>query len=259
MESIGTVPLFLALVVSGFSVVIGLLKGVMKRKLNLLDILRDKAFVFLLLMIIFLGFFFLDPDRFLSGSMTTRASYFAFLLLIMWLPLMKIPRLAGILLGVALLFAIVYHQWLMPRYYGPQAKLVSEIQELDTGIKEGSTVLTLRESGNWVHLHFGLYAGLKSHTVHLTNPQCYGPFPILWNKEHVPAIFAAEEQVYVTGLGKVDPATQGRRPLDYVLIFYYEEFLSKEENKKWKEILEQDYKRTMLSSGGSAALYQRIN
>lgn len=256
MESVATVPLFLALLLVGLTVMIQSVIRLDQKKAKLGTILQDKANIFLLLAFVFFMVYILNPDQYMAGIMTLRAGFFFFLFLIMWIPFNRIPLPVNLLMGGVILFAVIYNQALMPVFYKPQVSLIKELQELDSHIEQNATIYTLRESDNWLHVHYGLYIGLSNHLVNLNNPQCYGPFPIVWDEENIPAMFAGDLQIKLNKLDRVDPAKHEARQVDYITVFYHDRFLKKEDNAEWKKVLDNDYELVHLTSRGTAAVYR---
>lgn len=259
MESAYTQVLFYALLLVFITILIQYLVKLQQKTISMADILRNKSTIYLIISFLFLVGYFINPDRFTSGTMTVRVCYFFFLFLIMWLPFNKVPLPVNVLLGLAILYALIYSLSLRSTFYDPPLKLIKDIQEVDAHLEDGATLMTIRESENWLHLHFGLYAGLEKHTVNLNNPQCYGPFTLVWDEENTSAMFAGDKQVHVTGLGLVDPEKYPSRQVDYILVFYQERFLEFEEYEEWRAILDTYYSLEYRSSGQAAALYKRNN
>jgi len=258
MESVYTKPLFLCLMGVVFFILASGLVRIWSGKVSPRTIILDKSNVYLLISLLFLFVYLLDPDRFFSGSMNMRVGFLFFLFLIMWIPFKRVPALVNLVMGMVILFAVIYHQALMPYFYKPQVKLILELQELDPFIDDGASVLVLRESDNWLHGHFGLYLGLNKHTINLNNPQCYGPFPLIWDRENSSAFFAGDMQVKVTGLGRLDPELYPSRQVDYIVVFFHDKYMEKKENEVWKDILENEYQLLKLTSNKSAGLYSKI-
>jgi len=257
MESAFTKPLFFALLLVCIVIVIQYLIKLQQNKITLASILKNKSNIYFLLSFLFLIVYLINPDRFTSGTMTVRVGYLLFLFLIMWLPFNRIPLPVNILMGLAILYALIYSLSIRSTFYDPPLTLIREIQEVDPYLDEGATMITFRESENWLHLHFGLYAGLNKHMVNLNNPQCYGPFPLVWDTENSFAMFAGEKQIDVTGLGRLDPDKHPSRQVDYILVFYHQRFLDNEANAEWNAILAKEYELLYLTSGEAAALYKR--
>ena len=140
-ESVATIPLFLMLILVGFTVMIQYAVKLEKKQITPSKILQDRSSIFLLLSLLFLVIYFLNPDRFIAGTMTLRVGFFFFLFLIMWIPFNRIPLLVNLIMGVVLLFAVTYNQALMPSFYKPQIGLIKELQELDSHLEAGATCI----------------------------------------------------------------------------------------------------------------------
>ncbi|MGP8323671.1 MAG: hypothetical protein ACT6FG_06725 [Methanosarcinaceae archaeon] len=256
VESVATKPLFFVLLLVLITVFVRQTVRLQQRKTTIRNILLNRSTVYLFIALLFLCIYFMNPDRIISGSMTQRISFFFFLFLIMWIPFNRIPLPVSYILGVVLFFSVAYNQMVMPKFYYGQVKLINALQELDDHIEEGATIITLKESRNWTHHHFGMYTGLGKHLVNLNNPQCYGPFPIVWDQENSSAVFAGDHQINVAGLGRLNPKTNGHMQVDYIVIFYYDQFLKNPDNESWLSILSEYYNLVEVAAKGAVALYK---
>lgn len=258
-EWLYTKPFSLALTLAIFSILIRQIIRLISGETSFRAILTDRTNIYLFIALFFLLLFMLNPDRFMDGSMSMRIGYFFFLFLVMWIPFQRVPALVSLLLGAVIIFAVVYNQTLMHKVYKPQVNIVTELQELDPYISDNASTFTLTESSNWLNGHFGLYIGLQNHTINLKNPQCYGPFPIVWDRENTSAFFAGDQQLNVSGLGRVDPEKYPPRQVDYIVVFFYDTFMKNESNEVWINILENEYHLVHLTSTRAAGLYARVN
>ncbi|MCK4746730.1 MAG: hypothetical protein KAT15_06835, partial [Bacteroidales bacterium] len=199
IESVATIPLFLLLMLVLVTILSGSLyrldRGIVKSR----ELLFRKSNLYLVVAAAFMLLYMLNPDQFMAGNLTARAGLFFFLLLIMWIPFNRLPGLLNLLMAVVIAFTVIYNQAIMPQFYTSQNEFIKELQELDKYMEEGATVWPLKESDNWLHKHFQLYIGLRKHSVNLENPQCYGPFPIIWNQDELPAMFAGDQQLKFYG------------------------------------------------------------
>ena len=256
IESVGNIPLFLVLMLVLLGVLGGWFYDLDRRRMRPSGILLNKANLYLFLAMVFLVIYLVNPDRFTAGDLTGRAGLFFFLLLIMWVTRLRLPGWTNLLVVGVVLFAVIYKQAVLPRFYAPQNEIIAELQELDPYLEEGSTVWPLTESDNWLHRNYHLYIGLEKHTVNLQNPQTYGPFPIIWNRDNLPVMFAGDLQLKYYGTERRDPAGLERRQVETITVFYYDRVMNHPDYQPWRKVLSEDYELVAVTSRGSAAIYR---
>ena len=208
--------------------------------------------------LIFLLAYFLAPDRISAGNLTHRFGVFFFLSLVVLLAAQPVPPwmqliTVAVLLGVMGITRNIHHD-----FYERLNADIGEIREMSPYMEEGTTVVSINTSDNWIHRHFQLYAVVDKSIVHLDNPQCRGQFPVVWDKTSLPESYTGDR--FYRPAGSPDVRGEGYRILqvDYITVFYHERFWEMEEYAAWQQILEEHYERVVVSSGGRAGLYKNV-
>lgn len=143
---------------------------------------------FLLLSLILLAMFFTLPDWMASGGyVSMRLLLFFFLFLIAWIGM---HELNGIVKAIAVVvfLAVSGCFWL---YHREQSKLLAqdalEIYHTAAHVDEGSVMLPVDHSGNWLHSNFSNYLGAEKNIVVLDNYEADKPqFPLRWRDNKAP-------------------------------------------------------------------------
>ncbi len=209
------------------------------------------------IIVLFLVFYFLLPDRVSAGSLTNRFGLFFFFGLIVFLSVQKYPRILQ-LLAVLILIGTTTSARLIHHYYLSRLDVeITELKEINDFIEEGSTVVSINTTNNWIHHHTQLYVGNDKSIVHLNNPQCAGQFPIVWNEKKLPMCFTGEKAFNPPGAVLVSGQERRTEQVDYITVFYYKRLWEKESYQEWQEILNKYYELVTVSSQDRAALYQR--
>jgi hypothetical protein len=221
-------------------------------------VLFNRYYAWAWISLLFLLAYFLAPDRISAGNLTHRFGVFFFLSLVVLLAAQRIPPWAQMVTVAVLLGVMAYTRHIQHDFYVRLNGDIGEIREMTPYMEEGTTVLSINTSDNWIHLHFQLYAVVDKSVVHLDNPQCGGQFPVIWNKETLPECYAGDH--FYRPPGSPDIYGMGHRVLqvDYITVFYNERFWETKEYETWQHILRDYYEPVVVSSGGRAGLYRRI-
>jgi hypothetical protein len=207
--------------------------------------------------LICLGAYFLAPDRISAGSLTNRFGLFFFLSFLVFLASLPANRILQVItllvtLGVMVSARKNHHHFLVT--------LNDDIRDVQTMVpymEDGSTVVSLNASTNWVHLQFPLYVAVDKEFVHLNNPQCGGQFPLVWDASTLPVCKTGT----VTFLPPNSPEVFDRdaeiEQVDYITIFHQQRFWSDKENEKWMKIINDHYEQVMVSPRNLNTLYKR--
>jgi hypothetical protein len=205
----------------------------------------------------FLGFYFLLPDRISAGSLTNRFGLFFFFGTIVFLASQKFPRslqLFALLMlsGSTISTRLIHHQ-----YLSRSNKEIMELKELSDHMNEGSTVISINTTNNWIHHHTQLYVADELSVIHLNNPQCAGQFPIVWNEKSLPRCFTGEHPFRPSGSPDVSGLDHKVEQVDYITVFYHRRLWENDSYEQWQDILHNNYDLVSVSSQKRAALYRR--
>ncbi len=211
----------------------------------------------LFIMGMFLGFYFLLPDRISAGSLTNRFGLFFFFGLIVFLASQKCPKALQLFAVIVLIGCTTSTRRIHHEYLDRLDTEIMEMKEISGHIKEGSTMFSINTTNNWIHHHTQLLLVDDLSVIHLNNPQCAGQFPIVWNEKSLPMCFAGEKGVYLSGAPDITGAGHRVEQVDYITVFYYRRLWENESYQEWQDILSSHYELVTVSSGERAALYKR--
>ena len=206
--------------------------------------------------LLFLVAYFFAPDRISAGSLTHRFGLYFFLALLVCLATQALPRWTQLLTLLVVVGVLGSARTIHSHFYHKLNQDISEIQEMTPYMEDGSIVLSINTSNNWIHRHFQLYAADEKELVHLNNPQCAGQFPVKWNKDKLPECYAGDQWVKPDRAPDIRGEGHRKVQVDYITVFYQKVFWESEEDQKWQQVLEEYYELVMLSSHEQAALYK---
>ena len=257
-ESPAYIVLFVLLAILCLYIIFTFVKKCRKGAYNTSHLINSRN-SWLLIMGMFLGFYFLLPDRISAGSLTNRFGLFFFFGTIVFLASQKFPRSLQLfallmLLGSTISTRLIHHQ-----YLSRSNKEIMELKELSDHMNEGSTVISINTTRNWIHHHTQLYVVDDLSVIHLNNPQCAGQFPIVWNEKSLPRCFTGEHPFHPSGSPDVSGLDHKVEQVDYITVFYYRHLWENEAYQKWQDILNGHYELVTVSSHERAALYKRKN
>jgi hypothetical protein len=258
IESPAYIALFVTLVVLGLASLFTFIMKRHKEEGHWIEIL-DKNYIWVSISLLFLLAYFLLPDKISAGNLTHRFGLYFFLTGIVFLASHPAPRVLQLVsLVVVIVVMILARQNHFP-FLKQLNDDIMEIGEMTSHMEEGSTVLNINTSDNWIHVHFQLYATCDHALIHLRNPQCAGQFPLIWNEDRLPECYVGDLS-YQPG-GTPDITGRGHRMLqvDFITIFYHQPFWEDEENETWHELLNAHYELVMTTSRKLGALYHRKN
>jgi len=252
--------LFILLVILGITALILFIISHLPMNQGDRDIELDgKIYAWTAISLLFLVAYLFLPDRISAGSLTHRFGLFFFFSLITLLAFQPIPKFIQIL-TVLLLLGITWQARENQHHF--MKALTSDIKDIRTMapyMKDGSTIVSLNASNNWIHIHFPLYVAVDKPLVHLNNPQCAGQFPIIWNEERLPECLVGVDTYRPTDAPDVSGQGRSREQVDYITVFFQKSFWDNESNHYWHEILNNHYQLVMTTPRELGALYQRID
>ena len=208
---------------------------------------------------LFMIAYFSLPDRISAGSLTNRFGVYFFLSLIIFLAIVKIPKFLQVLALGSLLVVTIMARYNHQHFLHSLNKDIKDIQTMTEHMEDGSTVVSINTSFNWIHTHFQLYAADTKKLVHLNNPQCAGQFPIIWNERSLPITVTGERPYRPGGTPDVSGSDHRTALVDYITVFHHQPFWEDEANQQWQEILREHYTLVMTTPRELGALYQRKN
>lgn len=211
----------------------------------------------LFIMGMFLGFYFLLPDRISAGNLTNRFGLFFFFGVIVFLASQKYPK-ALQLFAVIVLIGCTTSTRLIHHYYLSRLDAkITELKELSSFMEEGSTVVSFNTTKNWIHHHTQLYVVDDLSIVHLDNPQCGGQFPIVWNSPTLPVCITGDIEFRPPSSPDIKGKEHRVEQVDYITVYLYRRLWEDDTYQEWQDILTMDYELVAVSSQERAALYKK--
>jgi hypothetical protein len=256
LESPAYKVLFVLLVLLSIFVLIHFIQGRIQRQGKGWEIFSP-SLVWISISLLFLIGYFFAPDRISAGSLTHRFGLFFFLALLVCLASQPMPRWTQLLALLVVVGVVGSTRSIHSIFLMKLNEDISEIQEMSHYMEDGSTVLSINSSNNWVHRHFQLYVADQKELVHLKNPQCAGQFPVRWNEHKLPECYVGDQ--WIKPERAPDIRDQGHRKLqvDYITVFYQKAFWEAEDEQKWHQILQENYNLVMTTSRDLGALYRK--
>lgn len=252
IEAFGYVPIFLLM----FFLTVSILYKWSKQKIKTWRVIFKKDNSILLASGLILLLYFLAPDKLSAGNLTNRFGLYFYLTFIFWLSVKEwrenIKVIFLVVLTISTLFIRSYHHLVLVQH----DKVAQEIESLQHFIPNGAVIDCVQESTNWLQRHFQLYSACDKDIISLSNPQCNGQFPIIWDTSNVPRTYIGEQLTYPFGLmGKI--SNEDSVVVDFISVLNYKEM---ERNKKYDSFFENlkgNYKPIYKSE--SVLLYQENN
>lgn len=208
---------------------------------------------FLILFFFLTAFYFWLPDGTdAAGSVGVRFVVLLTIVWALWISAQKFPFFIH-LLPVA--FLLVYGIKVHSIRYGflkPLDNDIRQIELFEKKIPEGSRVVTMNFSKNWLMQYFQNYIGMEGRLVDLRGNSA-SPFMAFDWKNGRPDVTQRAEELH--GF-----AADGQPPLaSHVVVFEYRQFISEDTQPKLREILNRDYEITEISDSQLIALYTHKN
>jgi len=255
-EAPAYIAIFLLLAILCLYVLIIFIRKSRRGEFNTRLLVNDRN-AWLLIMGMFLGFYFLLPDQISAGSLTNRFGLFVFFGGITFLATQKFPRAMQLLVLLVLIGATTKTRLIHHDYLSRMDAEIRELKELSDHLEEGSTVISINTTRNWIHHHTQLYVVDDLSVIHLNNPQCAGQFPIVWNLHTLPECFTGDVEFQPHSSPDVKEMGHRIEQVDYITVFYYRHLWENEAYQKWQDILNDHYELVTVSSYERAALYKR--
>lgn len=216
---------------------------------------------FLLLSVILLIMFFTLPDWMASGGyVSMRLLLFFFLFLLAWIGLQQLHLIVkAIAVIVFLLVSGCF--WL---YHREQSKILAqdalEIYHAAEQVEEGSVVLPVDHSGNWLHSNFSNYLGAEKNIVVLDNYEADKPqFPLRWRDNKAPYNVVAADfgNNYHPCLDLANYEKVSGNEIDYVLRWHFNRQSTDSCDVITAGRINGSYDLVYTSPGGKAELFRK--
>ena len=255
-ESYGYRVLFVVIIILSAIASMGLIKTIKKStNSKFIASLFSKENIFLILAMIFLGFYFFAPVRFSAGNLTNRYGLYFFYNLIIWLSAKqfnyKVNLGAAILIFAVFVFTRNFHV----RCYKDYNKRIVEIKEVEQQIKPNSLVYHVIIQQDWMDNHFPLYIGTDIPLINFRNPQCWGHFPVVWNFAEIPNVFLGSRNISPRSK-RIEERNTDAKNISYCIIYNSSVFWDSDEYEDLKILLKNDYYECFRSSKGLVTLYK---
>jgi hypothetical protein len=203
---------------------------------------------------IILILYFLAPDKLSAGNLTNRFGLYFYLTFIFWLSVKNwsknVKLVFIIVLAISTVYTRAYHHLVLAQH----DKVAQEIESLQHLIPNGAVIDCVQESTNWLHRHFQLYMACNKEIVSLSNPQCNGQFPIIWDTINVPRTYIGQKLTFPFGLmGKV--SNKDSINIDFISVLNYKEIEKIKKYDSFFENVKQNYNPVFKSE--TILLYER--
>jgi hypothetical protein len=180
---------------------------------------RGTPYLFLALVFIILYFTYPDTPRGGGSYISIRILIFVFLAGFLWLSTLEYPRIIRIFVFTAILvanFGLLYRYHRAQSWLNATAKKFIAVNEL---IDKNSVILPIRNSDNWLDIHFPNYQGADWPLVILENYEANtNYFPVEWNMNELPSLRMGDSIVTDVCLYNKFPAGSEKIvPIDYIL------------------------------------------
>ncbi|MBI2968664.1 MAG: hypothetical protein HYY40_12760 [Bacteroidetes bacterium] len=201
--------------------------------------------------------FFIVPDNSLAGMMSDRLILLFYIFFIMWLAVQSVPRWLTYVAAAIIIFCqfnLVKNRFKINKEL---SECASEIYQVTNYIEDGSVILPVNYSDNYLLTHFSNYTAVEKDVVVLENVEASMRwFPVKWNEAKIPRLFLGNyldfPHVYFP-LSRQEPT---QKPIDYVLIWGDMQKLFMEREKRIKDALSESYSEVFSNSSNTIKLFK---
>jgi hypothetical protein len=250
--------LHLAIIIISISIFLRFQNNLSK---HFFSIINKNDIILLPVLIALVSLYFI-PDGSGAGMMSDRYCLMFFMLLFVWVSTQPIPQKINQLI---LALVIILHFGLLFKNHNETIRSLNHdanlIASTSKYIKQGSIVLPINMSDNWLEGHFSNYLGVDKPMVILENYEAsVGWFPIKWNFEKMPKILL-NNNASIDGFqwpGNTNSETI--KQIDYVFIYGNIMKINDSNHNELKNALSSQYYKLLYSSNDNYVnLYERIN
>ncbi|MFH1620294.1 MAG: hypothetical protein ABIG11_10400, partial [bacterium] len=191
------------------------------------------------------------------GIISVRIGLFFFMGLLLWYSAARLPRF--IELGSACILLVV-SLTLMQYHWKVSRQIDSDIRELcsvEKYLAPNRTLLPLNYSGNWFHLHFSNYLGIKKPLVIFENYEAStGYFPLKWTDKGPGNLGDAFRHPPCADIERYEKTTGAE--VDYVFRWYFKPENTDSCASALEQVLKKNYTCVFLSENKKAELFKRM-
>ncbi len=215
----------------------------------------------LIISFVFLILYYTFPDQLGSGNITNRISIVMFFILITWIAVQDIPKWSALFFACLFIIITIEQRLAVFKSLSGLDRDIVELKELDRYIDNNSIIVTLGDNGNWIEPHFPFYLGIDKSLVFLTNPQCSGQFPVVWNNQKIPPVFFGKRNINeikttYLGISGDNYIEKKIRFADYALVTRPDIFFRNGKNKLIIEVLEKYYVKIDITSRKNYVIFK---
>lgn len=248
--------LHLAVIITSISIFLRVQKNLSKSFASMIN----KNDIILLPVLIALIALYIVPDSSGAGMMSDRYCLMFSMLLLIWVSTQPVPQKIGQLI---LALVIVFHFGLLFKDHNGTIRNLDHDASLIAGtskyVKQGSIVLPINMSDNWLEGHFSNYLGVDKPMIILENYEAnVGWFPIKWNLKNIPDIVLNDKNS-ISGIQWINnPQSKSQKRIDYILLYGNP---GKIEDPNWNELkvqLSAGFKLKYKSENNYVMLYERF-
>jgi hypothetical protein len=214
---------------------------------------------FLIPAILALTALFLIPPAGFAGMMSDRLALMFFMTFIIFVLSLKLPekiKYYFIPLILVIHFTLLhYHFNFHLRDLNKDARQIEQVAER---IPQGSVVLPIDMTGNWLEAHFSNYLGTEKSIIILENYEAnVGWFPVKWNEEKIPDILIGNKSS-VNGISwKTNQESSVKRQIDFIFLYGQTNRLNEQNWMELNTILMKDFRLVYSSENEYIKLFQR--
>jgi hypothetical protein len=236
------------------------IKGLIKGRNRMNEGYTNAGYFWLIVTLIMLLFYFFFPDTHGTGSISKRLLVFLLFVFITFLSVNTYPRLIQAMVGIGVIWYGIGIYQVRSEFYKTLNQNITNLEQISSVMEKNSIFVAFTAYPIWNNRHFPLYAGAEKPMVSLQNPQCDGQFPVVWNLDQMPPIFAGVYPSNRMGIGWRSGGMEKNRIqfIDYIVIQGYRAFRDFPEYKERREKIEKHYKLSVVSQDKFWALYEII-
>lgn len=205
-------------------------------------------------------FYFILPDEMASGGFVSLRLLLSFLLfLALWMVLTLRKSIFALLLMLAF---VIQNSIVVAYHYREASKMsdeVTEIMQVVPHIPEGSIVVPINYSPNWLHYNIGLYPGIEKPLIILDNYEAHkSHFPVRWVDGAFPDGRLGNYTSSNAPLFKLEPYERetGFR-VDAVIRWKYHSGINNPSTQKTNALLDSAFARINIPSAKEVELHLR--